>query len=337
MESFDGILGAISYKFANGETGHITMFNRGSCFQEDHLSLGSSTKDETVSQQASQSGMHGEGAKIAALIFVRDRLDVKIRSDGRLHEFLLDAKDKLTCNISDLPKGRHSSFVDVDRTIAADFDTDTMVTIGEDSQGVRYNAYKEWLAVHIEFNPPQPEERFSCEHGERIDARRFSGNRYLFGLLLKPRCKRKGPEDTFAYAYNFYEGETDRERCSMLDHDREEDLRSKIFVHAEIEKAIVCANSGTVRDPWYRKKFMEMFFRPPGKAKKYSDARLSKMQFSKEFCMVAYDYMQEHLKAMAEAKSQLPFYHWGSDQSEVSHEPLGIFLTHLSDTHRLRT
>ncbi|KAF2792541.1 hypothetical protein K505DRAFT_246469, partial [Melanomma pulvis-pyrius CBS 109.77] len=191
------LLGYIRFKWDKNEEGTLEVTNFKSSLQLWHLSIGGTSKSLDVHQ----TGQHGEGLKIAALIFRRfpHNHTFRIDSSGFRWNFNFDTKRQLLCRLSRLldadqkiqarrsVRGRprtttHRKWEDVSVFIGAPTKGRGSNSVVHKGQKIPLTGFREWLKVTIDIEGPESVIRTTC--GDLIMDPAYRNKLYLRGLLL---------------------------------------------------------------------------------------------------------------------------------------------------------
>ena len=210
--------------------GGLRLVNFNATLELCDLGTGSTTK----ARDSGQTGQHGEGMKLSALVFRRNNYNFRIES-GEFKWLFVFKRGKLSCCLSrmgdkTLDKLKLKEMGQPRTPIARPWE-DVSVVIGAPGAGrtadgfkvqgdrVHVDDFKEWLKVTLDINPPRKMIRTS--QGDLIRDPIYQERLYLRGLLL-PSGGTSGKG--YAYGYNFIDGSTTRDRDS-LKHPGEESRR----------------------------------------------------------------------------------------------------------------
>ena len=189
-----------------------------------HLKLGATTKHKDTKQ----SGKHGEGFKVAALVFRRHPHNhtFRIESSGVKCNFIFNRELELSCIITPITQSMLDAATEKSERqkdgLVAHPTKDVSVYIGEPREGttskgkhtksdrIRREDFKTWLDITLDINPPK--DIVKTEFGDLILDSTYKGKFYLQGLLL-PSGSMSGK--AHCYGYNFIKGNTTRDRNSL--------------------------------------------------------------------------------------------------------------------------
>lgn len=206
-----------------------------------HLSLGVSEKRN----EEKFAGTHGEGFKLAALVFSRNGRGMRITSSSFYWNFGFRGKSRtmLSCRLSKVKESKlhnllkqymkqssRSNFV---RGLTSNVWEDVTVTIskarGDYGIAVSEGEFKDWMQVTLELNPPARDQIVHTESGDLILDSRFKGLMYLKGLQIA------GHEMHYVYGYNFKCGAINRDRDRLADLEEEKNTLSRIWGDAILQ------------------------------------------------------------------------------------------------------
>ncbi|KAI1460719.1 hypothetical protein F4805DRAFT_478494 [Annulohypoxylon moriforme] len=227
-------LGYIRWSRQDG-AGTVDLTNREATLKPWHLAMGSTTK----ANDRNQTGMHGEGLKIALLILMRGPQNhgVRCRSGGFEWSFNFTNQQKLVTSlvrifpdaISEAHGRRDSAPIEVMANRDVQFLIGGSSIQGRDERGypiaraeVPREAFEKWTKAAIFLQNIPNEAIVKTMNGDLIIDPRCTGNIYLKGFLLKESYGEKSAGLTkkmLRYSYNFVNGTTNRERESMAGSD----------------------------------------------------------------------------------------------------------------------
>lgn len=238
------LLGYIRFTYKGDSYGQVEATNLRAALQYRHLKIGATTKygdDE-------QSGKHGEGFKVAALVFRRfpSNHSFRIETSGVSCNFIFNKELELACTItrmsqSQLDAAKRRSERQKDGLFARPTQ-DVSVYIGQLQQAkteygyktkgnkIHIDKFKTWLGVALEIKPPKS--MVKTKFGDLILDPEFRDKFYLQGLLL-PSGSMSGKKHR--YGYNFVEGSTTRDRDSLSRPGQEARQISKIWSAAILD------------------------------------------------------------------------------------------------------
>ncbi|CAH0005082.1 unnamed protein product [Clonostachys byssicola] len=215
--------------------GIIEITNRAASLQPKHLDFGQSDK----TRDDSQAGFHGEGLKLALLVFLRQNFRVRCISGNTTWNFNFTTAGKLVARLDKMQREaiikEKKSTKKLKDDNAVPFQAspyhDVRFFIGEKGKGrnrngkstqrkhVKLGAFNKWCrsALFLSDLPNQEKTIITTEYGDLILDGSVRGNLYLKGLLLKefsPGGSASVSGLKLKYAYNFRHGETNRDRQS---------------------------------------------------------------------------------------------------------------------------
>ena len=217
----------------------VEITNKRATLQPQNLDLGASNKGSGMQQ----AGLHGEGLKLALLVFLRSPQNhsVSCKSGGFLWIFDFSSQGKL-CTVLTKPTrtGIQHGFFPTYNDRCVDFLSDlpfhpsprrdVHFLIGGAGRGRNENGnpvfrpevsreeFLEWTNGAIFLQTIDEQHNIRTRDGDLITDDKFSGAIYLKGLLLKDSTSGKFASLTghiLKYGYNFASGHTNRERQSM--------------------------------------------------------------------------------------------------------------------------
>jgi hypothetical protein len=215
--------------------GGLQMANFKATLRYRNLGTGGTTK----ATDDGQTGQHGDGMKLSALVFRRNHYNVRYESSGFIWRMMYK-KGSLHCSLSrmsekSLTKIRQKAQgQDQSRTHVAYPWVDVCLII--DSPGAERNIYghkmkaevphvngfKEWLEVTLDINPPGKIIR--TPHGDLIRDPRYQSHMYLKGLRLPNGGM---SSKNYTYGYNLIKGTTTSDRDVLSgDGDESEGIKS---------------------------------------------------------------------------------------------------------------
>lgn len=231
-------LGYISYKGRDGE-GTIDIVNCAATLQPENLDMGDTSKDK----DATQAGTHGEGLKIALLVFMRSGQNhaVRCRSGGFNWYFNFTTRGRL---VARLLRMSSSAIVQaVERTqrqtlrpdsllpLAASPTADVHFVIGETGRGrnekgdmvarapVKQEQFEAWTGAALFLHTSDPDGILTADSaGDILLAPELKGKIFLKGLLLAESTVHASASMTgkpLKYGYNIASGSTNRERTHL--------------------------------------------------------------------------------------------------------------------------
>ena len=217
--------------------GTVELTNRNATLQPRHLDLGGTTK----AGDSHQAGAHGEGLKLALLVFMRgcQNHSVRCRSGGFNWRFDFTPRGRLVCRLHRMSSQAIHKAEDqarrlTERTLlpfAAMPAGDVQFVIGETHKGRDElgNSVRRSGVTRQEFDDWTKAALFLCEnvedgaivsteYGDLLTDPRLRGNIYLKGLLLSESTSTRSASITslpLKFGYNFAHGKTNRERQSV--------------------------------------------------------------------------------------------------------------------------
>lgn len=232
-------LGFIRYKGRNG-VGHVEIANMDAELELEHLYFGGTSKQG----QGDQAGAHGEGLKLAAMVFMNSRHNHSVTgySGGCKWKFgfLPDGSLFVRVNRMDLAQKRallpeEKPYKIKIATPTLSPDKDVCFVIGEKGDGrdedgnqtkrmpVQQKDFELWAEVAL-FLPTKGKDEVGgiipCPpYGDLITAPGLRGNLFLKGLLLREQTPHQPASISgypLSFGYNFANGKTDRERRSLM-------------------------------------------------------------------------------------------------------------------------
>jgi hypothetical protein len=245
------LLGYIRFTYASDGYGQVEATNRNARLEYRHLKIGGGTK----SYDDEQSGKHGEGFKVAALVFRRspNNHTFRIESSGVNCNFIFNQDLDLACTITRMSQSKldtaKTRFEGRKDGMAARPTEDVAVYIGQPRQGknehgcktkgnkVHKASFLKWLEVTLDINPPNS--IVKTRFGDLILDPAYKGKFYLQGLLL-PSGSTSGKEHR--YGYNFIQGSTSRDRDSLSKPGQETRQISNIWSAAILDGGKESAN-----------------------------------------------------------------------------------------------
>ena len=189
-----------------------------------------------------QTGQHGDGMKVSALVYRREGYNVCYESSGFRWKFIYK-KGNLVCSLTRIKektlekmiakaKGRPRTYdshpwEDVCLTVGSKDSTQDEFGFKKPGERLHITEFKEWLTVTLDINPPQNIIR--TIHGDLIRDPKYQGHMYLRSLLL-PDGGIKGKN--YVYGYNFAEGRTSIDRNALMGVGEESEGISAIWTAA---------------------------------------------------------------------------------------------------------
>lgn len=231
------LLGYIRFVKRSGKL-EITNFKAG--LELQNLNLGGTTKQGN-NQVA---GTHGEGFKVAALVFLREKHSVRVTATSHTWTFAMQGtiNPMLVCRVrkpatESLGKWR----VDYGKKVAEGVERDLEANIWEDvsftvskawgggGKAIYSDDFRKWLAVTLDINPPDPKDIIQTDAGDLLLDPRFHGRVFLKGLRL---LHNKSTDKQYQFGYNLLSGRVNRDRESMADPVEEGKLLTAIWASA---------------------------------------------------------------------------------------------------------
>ncbi|KAG6362559.1 hypothetical protein INS49_007651 [Diaporthe citri] len=214
--------------------GTVEITNRKATLQPWHLQIGGTSKRGAEDQ----AGAHGEGLKLAALVFLRSLQNNHLRcqSTGFNWNFnfknncLVVSAHRINMARKEARRPRKSTFKIATPEVVAD--KDVQFVIGESRGGrdetgsqvkrgpVQQTAFESWTKAALFLTRVDNEDTgiISTYHGDLLTAENLRGNIYLKGLLLSEGTDSRSASITgfpLRFGYNFAGGQTNRERESV--------------------------------------------------------------------------------------------------------------------------
>ncbi|KAH6287723.1 hypothetical protein HBI39_221050 [Parastagonospora nodorum] len=222
------LLGFIRFKYDKATlAGVLTISNFDARLQLWHFMFGGTTKDKDTTQ----TGQHGEGMKMAILIFRKhpNNHTMRIEASGFSWAFNFDGQRQLVCNLTRIGKERirkeKLAVHGQPRTTDARCWSDVSIVIGEprlqvDGTGMQVRSnkkillsdFEQWLEICLDFKNPKT---VPTKTGELILDGDCANKLYLQGIHLSSSSN--APK-SYRFGYNFFQGYTDRER-RVIGHD----------------------------------------------------------------------------------------------------------------------
>lgn len=223
-------LGYILWKGRKG-FGTVEVVNCRATLQPYHLNLGSTTK----SCEVNQAGAHGEGLKIALLVFQRGQQNHRVRCITRGVNWIFDFNPRaelvarltrMTNKSLESARKRSSKLVQSDSVpFEVSPERDVQFIIGEAStkgrnemgrpagrrNQVSLEAFKECCKAALFLQDVDEKGVIETTKGDLITKESLRGNIYLKGLLLGEKTDRRSASITgkqLKYGYNFADGVT---------------------------------------------------------------------------------------------------------------------------------
>ncbi|KAF2131165.1 hypothetical protein P153DRAFT_395549 [Dothidotthia symphoricarpi CBS 119687] len=221
--STNELIGFIHFKYDKEgySVGGLKLANFKAKLAYNTLGTGATSKAFALNQ----TGQHGEGMKLSALVFRRGGHNFRIESDDFRWNFIFK-KGELACclkRVSDKTLDKLKKKANVQpRSLNVDPSKDVCVIIGAPGSTrtvdglkakgdkVHIDKFKEWLKVTLDIDPPKKMVR--TIQGDLIRDPIYQGQMYLHGLLLPSGGMSGRP---YGYGYNFVKGHTTRDRESL--------------------------------------------------------------------------------------------------------------------------
>lgn len=227
-------LGYIRYTCKNGQ-GYIDITNKNALLDLKNLNFGGSLK----SNQREQAGAHGEGLKLALLVFMRSPQghSVRFNASGFSWNFNFNQQRKLIAVINRMKNQQlqtlatqsQAQFASGEIPMQTDPSRGVQVLIGQPatkrneygeshkSSQVSLDTFKRWCHVALFLEDLPASSVIETPYGSLL-LDRFCGNLYLKGLLLTQSTVQLSATRTgleLKYGYDFRSGRTNRERQSL--------------------------------------------------------------------------------------------------------------------------
>jgi len=211
-------------------TGVVEITNLRAQLARSFLDIGYSTKKDSKEL----AGAHGEGAKVGALVLVREGYGVIYEASGFNWRFyfppLKDFRNnepvsRLYCSLTVIPGKKLEAPVPEKqlRNLIANPGQDVTVRIGAvgpakgpNGRPVTMDIFRSWIGVSMDLDRPS-EIIETRPYGSIILDERFAGKIYLKSLHLE----NIEPSKPYKHAYDFSVGVTNRDRGSMLSQRQE--------------------------------------------------------------------------------------------------------------------
>lgn len=226
-------LGFIRFHGRNG-AGTIEITNRGASLQPWHLQIGGTSKKGNEDQ----AGAHGEGLKLAGLVFLRRAQNNHLRCQSTgfnwhfnfKNECLVVVVHRIDLAQEETRSPRKRAYKIPTPDVVAD--RDVQFVIGESRSGrdedgfqvkrgpVQQTAFESWTKAALFLVQSDNENTgvIRTEHGELLTTENLRGKIYLKGLLLCDGTQSRPASITghpLWFGYNFASGNTDRDRQSV--------------------------------------------------------------------------------------------------------------------------
>jgi hypothetical protein len=221
----DQLLGFILFKYTKEGycIGGLKIANFNAALEYRSLGTGATSK----AADSNQSGQHGEGMKLSALIFRRNNYNYRIESSSFKWNFIFK-NGEFACGLRRMGVKTLDKLKDKEegklRTDISHPWEDVCVVIGAPGKARKINGdkvqgkrlhvdqFQTMLEVTLDINPPKKIVR--TPHGDLIRDPTYQGKMYLRQLLL-PSGGARGT--AYMYGYNFLKGAIDRDRESLDD------------------------------------------------------------------------------------------------------------------------
>lgn len=244
-------LGFIRFK-GRDRVGTVEITNLKATLQPWHLLIGGTEKRG----EEDQAGAHGEGLKLAALVWMRSAQNNHLRccSGGFNWTFNFTKDRSLVVTLHRInkdgkkarrpPKSASKIF-----TPELEADRDVQFIIGESRKGrnekgvevqrgpIQQTAFESWSKAALFLNQLDQEDTgiISTDYGDLLTAENLRGKIYLKGLLLCEGTKSRSASLTgfpLWFGYNFADGHTNRERKSLKNPSEESRAMCQILSSA---------------------------------------------------------------------------------------------------------
>lgn len=220
----------------NKRLGSVEITNFDAMLSPEYLKIGKTGKSFGNRPE----GHHGEGFKIAALTLLREGFPVKFETNSM--DWVFSLRPHLSCRILkskatrakkrkqyEKPRVKHER----KRCIGKDM----TVMIGRQdikqstTQKISASDFREWMKVSLDLDPPTESKIIRTTVGDIILDKSHLGRVYLKGILLEHADN--GPDlRRYKFGYNFYEGDTDRDRKQTTDSEHEGKMLADIWEQA---------------------------------------------------------------------------------------------------------
>ncbi|CZR65095.1 uncharacterized protein PAC_14995 [Phialocephala subalpina] len=241
-------LGFIKYSKTNGT---IELTNYDASLSGKSLGIGESSK----AGKSHLAGHHGEGYKVAALVFLRDGCLTTIHA-SKCEWTFFDAQkgEKNEGELCVKPKPRSKQRLDEQRAAQARraqqgtprprkgfiWKDVTFFIGGHEERRVSSNTFLEgrkvseeefleWTKFALELNPPSRNSRYETSWGSLILDPAFGNKMFLKGILLDESSFDGAP---FKYGYNLFEGCVDRDRKRLSNQREQPQILAQIWSEA---------------------------------------------------------------------------------------------------------
>ncbi|KAH8658185.1 hypothetical protein BX600DRAFT_514696 [Xylariales sp. PMI_506] len=232
------LVGYIRWKRAKGS---LELANFHSKPEMHHLSLGGTDKGD----DEKYAGQHGEGFKLAALVFSRNSHAVRIVSNSHYWNFGFTEfnRDRFRCRISQ-PIARvlqakkeefEASAESRCRTKPISYafeDVAVEISSARNGRPGKESDFQQWLTVALELADPRPTSIIRTRYGDLILDESFRSRVYLKGLLIATRAP-NGKK--YTYGYNFVRGSINRDRERIETPEEEAEMIAQIWEQSAVE------------------------------------------------------------------------------------------------------
>ncbi|PVI05910.1 hypothetical protein DM02DRAFT_724687 [Periconia macrospinosa] len=199
--------------------GTLEVTNFHAKLERQALAFGGTTKES----DSSQAGEHGEGLKMAALIFTTHDYSCRVQSSGFNCRFRLDGIEELICKATRMTEKMcqtaKAKGAKTPGGLHADPCQDVSVFVGESgvpinqkkkitSEKISLEKFRGWLKVALDINPP---DMVRTRYGDLILDPAYKNMNFIKGLMLRG----SGLKDRQMYGYNFPDGQTARDRTML--------------------------------------------------------------------------------------------------------------------------
>jgi hypothetical protein len=217
------LLGFIKFQYGRDgySVGGLKIANFNATLPYRSLGTGATPK----AYDSRQTGQHGEGMKLSALVFRRNNYNFRIESGEFKWNFIFK-KGELACGMRRMlgksygtlkqqEKGKPRSEIarpwsDVCVIIGALGNTRTVDGIKTKGKAINVGDFRKMLKITLDIDPP--EKLVHTAHGDLIRDLRYQGQMFLCGLLLPSGGTSGKP---YVYGYNFTDGSTTRDRNTL--------------------------------------------------------------------------------------------------------------------------
>ena len=189
-------------------------------------------------------GTHGEGFKVASLVMVRKSHQVRYESGKFYWNFFFGGKDRkhLYCSLSPMRESVVQKAItadnqrldkDLPRQAQSHIWEDVTVKIGNvywsntnKGKKIEFDQFMNWIKIALPLQ--QPTSIIKTKAGDLILDEKFAGNIYLKGIYVGSSACRGHVK----YAYNFYNGEINRDRKKLANPTKEAKAIAEIWGEA---------------------------------------------------------------------------------------------------------